>query len=247
MIAVAKRVNLLSVRAERTYRCRVTRPLSSSLFAVPAGAPGVAETARLVFSDRGLRANGYLLSDRFGSWYSLLADAASALRRLTVRADSELGERSLTLTSAPGSPWVVERADGSPTDPTLTDDADVVLAGSAAMLALPLARLLAGNPAALPDDGSQLQLPVAEVAVPELVLRPGTVAYRRLPAAGNSMRATGDAGAAGELVDVVAEHAGRAVRLQLRLGANGLQELGAAADHRTTESGGIAAVPVPAS
>lgn len=210
---------------------------------MPAGAPGVAETARLVFSDRGLRASGYLLSDRFGSWYSLMADAASTLRRLTVRADSELGERSLTLTSAPGSPWVVERADGSPTDPTLTDDADVVLAGSAAMLALPLARLLTDDPSALPDDGSQLQLTVAEVAVPELALRPGTVAYRRLPAA----EAGTSAGDAGELVDVVAEHAGRAVRLQLRLGDNGLQELGAAADHRTTESGGPAPIPVTAS
>ncbi|NNG37601.1 putative glycolipid-binding domain-containing protein [Nakamurella aerolata] len=218
----------------------MTRPVSASLFTVPAGAPGVAETARLVFSDRGLRANGYLLSDQFGSWYSLMADSTSALRRLTVRADSALGERSLTLTSAPGSPWVAERADGGPTDPALTDDADVLLVGSAAMLALPLARRLATDPDALPADGSQLQLPVTEVTVPELTVQQGTVDYRRLPAADDLD------GTAAELVDVVAEHAGRAVRLHLTTGGSGLLAL-AAADNRTTASGGVAAAAVTAS
>ncbi|WP_154674103.1 putative glycolipid-binding domain-containing protein [Nakamurella lactea] len=140
----------------------------------------VLETARVVRSDRGLRVNGYLVrsaedADRaFGCWYSLLTDPAGNLRRLTVRADAAIGERSLSMTKAPGTPWVLDRADGRQQQPDLGDDTDVVLAGSLLALSLPAQRLALHHS----EVGASTSVEVAVVDVPDLTLSTERVAYR---------------------------------------------------------------------
>lgn len=149
----------------------------------------VLETARVVRSDRGLRINGYLVRsgedvDRaFGCWYSLLSDPAGRLRRLTVRADSAIGERSFTLTNAPGSTWVLDRGDGQQTQPDFAPDTDVVLAGSLLTFALP-ARRLQLERSATGSDGSDesTTIEVAVIDIPELTFSTELVTYRAVGA-----------------------------------------------------------------
>ncbi len=125
------------------------------------------EAARLVRSERGLRANGYLVTvgdSASGSWYSLMCDPAGQLRRLTVRADSAIGERSLSLARAPGGPWVLDRADGEQAEPALAAVDDVVLGGSVLSHALPIHR----HAIHTGDEGSSQTIEVAVVSIPDL-------------------------------------------------------------------------------
>ncbi len=134
------------------------------------------ETARLVRSERGLRANGYLVSggdDAAGCWYSLMCDPAGRLRRLTVRADSAIGERSLSLTRAPGGPWVLERADGEQTEPALAAVDDVVLGGSVLSHALPIHR----HAIHTSGEGSSQTIEVAVISIPELSVSLEQITY----------------------------------------------------------------------
>lgn len=134
------------------------------------------ETTRLVRSERGLRANGYLVTvgdNAAGSWYSLMCDPAGQLRRLTVRTDSAIGERSLSLTRAPDGPWVLDRADGEQSEPALAGVDDVVLGGSVLSHALPIHR----HAIQTGDEGSSLTVEVAVISIPDLSVSLERIAY----------------------------------------------------------------------
>ncbi len=102
------------------------------------------ETVRVVLTERGVRANGYIVQaedDSFGASYTVLADASGRARRLTVQSDSAEGERHLALTRTPGGPWVVESTAGS--QPLFALDAaqDLEIETSAFTVGLALRRL----------------------------------------------------------------------------------------------------------
>lgn len=100
------------------------------------------ETVRLVRSDRGLRATGYIVSaGNFGATYSILVDTEGNARRFTVRTDSSHGERSLSLTRSDGGPWLAGEATGSSPMPALSEANDIFLDGSAFTASLPIRRL----------------------------------------------------------------------------------------------------------
>lgn len=134
------------------------------------------ETARLVRSERGLRVNGYLVTvgvNAAGSWYSMMCDPAGQLRRLTVRADSVIGERSLSLTRAPGGPWVLDRADGKQIEPALAAVDDVVLGGSVLSHTLPIRRQAMHTG----DEGSSQTIEVAVISIPDLTVSLEHITY----------------------------------------------------------------------
>ena len=102
------------------------------------------ETVRVVTTERGMRANGYVIQagtiptarrTRF------LVDAAGRTRRLAVQSDSVEGERHLALTRTPGGPWVVESTAGSRPLFALNGAEDLQLDASAFTPALGLRRL----------------------------------------------------------------------------------------------------------
>jgi hypothetical protein len=106
------------------------------------------EAVRVVRTDRGLRANGYMIqsgSSTFGSSYSVLADATGRTRRLTVQTDTLEGERHLALTRTPGGPWVVESTAGSHPLFALDGAEDLDIESSAFTKGLTLRRLAGSN------------------------------------------------------------------------------------------------------
>jgi hypothetical protein len=133
------------------------------------------ETVRTVITERGLRANGYIIeaSDSpYGATYSLLVDAQGRTRRLAVESDSVEGERHLALTRTPGGPWVVESTAGSSPLYALNEAQDVDLESSAFTNALDLRRLVASSqPDGGPEIGHEFTAKVAFIAMPSLVVR----------------------------------------------------------------------------
>lgn len=130
------------------------------------------ETVRAVITERGLRANGYIIDageDAYGGSYSLLADAKGRTRRLSAQSDSIEGERHLSLTRSPGGPWVVESTSGSNPLYALNDAADIDLDASTFSHSLPLRRLSARG--ADTDLDREQTVVVACVSFPTLAVR----------------------------------------------------------------------------
>lgn len=130
------------------------------------------ETVRAVITERGLRANGYIIDagdEPYGGSYSLLVDAKGRTRRLSAQSDSLEGERHLSLTRTPGGPWVVESTSGSNPLPALNDAADIDLDASTFSHSLPLRRLaILGHDA---DLGHEFSVTVACISFPTLAVR----------------------------------------------------------------------------
>jgi uncharacterized protein len=102
------------------------------------------ETVRVVLTDRGLRANGHIVSATdapFGVTYSLLVDPEGRSRRLTVRTDSGNGERTLTLSRVPGGQWVADLGTGGRTLTQVESALDIDLTASAFTNSLAIRRL----------------------------------------------------------------------------------------------------------
>jgi hypothetical protein len=150
------------------------------------------ETVRIVLTERGLRANGYLVvvgRHSFGGSYSVLCDAAGRTRRLTVQSDSALTERGLSLTRTPGGPWL-DGAGNSPPVPELDVAQDIDLTASAFTNSLAIRRL--GLHRRYGDESVM----VAEVGVPDLHVAPMVHRYRttELTGAGATINYQGPAG-----------------------------------------------------
>lgn len=130
------------------------------------------ETVRAVITERGLRANGYIIDagqDAYGGSYSLLIDAKGRTRRLSAQSDSVEGERHLSLTRTPGGPWVVESTSGSNPLYALNDAVDIDLDASTFSHSLPLRRLAALG---LDRDlGREQTVVVACISFPTLAVR----------------------------------------------------------------------------
>lgn len=134
------------------------------------------ETVRIVITERGLRASGYIVvvgKQSFGSSYSVLCDAEGRSRRLTVRSDSVDIERDLVLTRTPGGPWL-DGAGKSPPMPDLDIALDVDMTSSAFSNSLAIRRL------GLHRRLGQESVLVTEVHVPDLTVRPAVHHYRTL-------------------------------------------------------------------
>jgi hypothetical protein len=132
------------------------------------------ETVRIVLTERGMRASGYLVvvgRHSFGATYSVLCDAAGRTRRLTVRSDSQLTERDLSLTRTPGGPWL-DGAGHSPPVPELDLALDIDLTASAFSNSLAIRRL------GLHVKYGEERLLVTEVGVPDLRVAPVEHWYR---------------------------------------------------------------------
>ena len=102
------------------------------------------ETVRVVTTERGMRANGYVIQAGeapYGASYQFLVDVAGRTRRLAVQSDSVEGERHLALTRTPGGPWVVESTAGSRPLFALNGAEDLQLDSSAFTPALAIRRL----------------------------------------------------------------------------------------------------------
>lgn len=133
------------------------------------------ETVRTVITERGLRANGYIIDagvPPYGASYSLLADSRGRTRRLAAQSDSIDGERHLALTRTPGGPWVVESTGGSSPLYALNDAQDIDLESSAFSNALALRRLhLAAELNGGHHHGVEIPVTVACVSMPSLIVR----------------------------------------------------------------------------
>jgi len=137
------------------------------------------ETVRTVITERGLRANGYIIeaSDTpYGSSYSLLVDSKGRTRRLAVQSDSIDGERHLALTRTPGGPWVVESTAGSSPLYALNEAQDVDLESSAFTNALALRRLMINSQSETQSGGGpqidqEFSVGIACISMPTLVVR----------------------------------------------------------------------------
>jgi len=132
------------------------------------------ETVRIVVTDRGLRASGYLVvagKHSFGASYSVLCDADGRTRRLTVQSDSAVTERGLSLTRTPGGPWL-DGAGKSPPMPDLDLALDVDLTASAFTNSLAIRRL------GLHRRMGAETVTVTEVGVPDLRVGPVEHHYR---------------------------------------------------------------------
>ena len=130
------------------------------------------ETVRAVVTERGLRANGYVIdagADPYGGSYSLLVDAKGRTRRLSAQSDSLEGERHLSLTRTPGGPWVVESTSGSNPLYALDDAADIELDASTFSHSLPLRRLAVQGCDA--EIGAEFTVVVACISFPTLAVR----------------------------------------------------------------------------
>ena len=130
------------------------------------------ETVRTVLSERGLRANGYIISGAgdsgYGCSYSILADAQGRTRRLSVQSDVVDGERHLSLTRTPGGPWVLESTSGTTSLPVLDAAQDIDIQTSAFTNSLALRRLgLTGPDVAI---GTETTVVVARVSMPSLTV-----------------------------------------------------------------------------
>lgn len=132
------------------------------------------ETVRVVVTDRGLRASGYLVvvgKHSFGASYSVLCDADGRTRRMTVHSDSAITERGLSLTRTPGGPWL-DGAGKSPPIPELDLALDVDLTASAFTNSLAIRRL------GLHRRMAEASLMVTEVGIPDLSVSPVQHYYR---------------------------------------------------------------------
>ncbi|HEY5881261.1 MAG TPA: putative glycolipid-binding domain-containing protein [Nakamurella sp.] len=134
------------------------------------------ETVRVVMTERGLRASGYLVrvgKQSFGASYSVLCDSAGRTRRITLHSDSAVTERGLSLTRTPGGPWLDGAGKSSPkADLDLAFDVDFaasVFSNSLAIRRLDLHRRL-----------GQESVVVAEVDFPDLIVQPVVHHYRTL-------------------------------------------------------------------
>lgn len=131
------------------------------------------ETVRAVLSERGIRANGYIIaggSASYGASYSVLVDAAGRTRRLSVQSDTAEGERHLSLTRTPGGPWVLESTAGSSPITGLDAAFDVDLQTSAFTNTLALRR--AGLIGPDVPVGTEATVTVARVSIPTLTVEP---------------------------------------------------------------------------
>ncbi len=129
-----------------------------------------------MITERGLRANGYLIQaggTAYGASYSVLTDASGRTRRITVHSDSAEGERNLSLTRTPGGPWVVDSTAGSSPLYALDDSQDVDIQSSAFTNALPLRRLGLIRTEGLLTNGSdeEFVINVASISMPTLEVR----------------------------------------------------------------------------
>jgi hypothetical protein len=150
------------------------------------------ETVRIVVTERGLRASGYLVvvgRHSFGASYSVLCDAAGRTRRLTVHSDSAITERGLSLTRTPGGPWL-DGAGKSPPIPELDLAHDIDLTASAFTNSLAIRRL------GLHQRYGEESVMVTEVGVPDLGVGPIEHHYRTvsLTADGARLHHRGPAG-----------------------------------------------------
>jgi uncharacterized protein len=142
------------------------------------------ETVRVVITERGLRANGYIVvagRTSFGVSYSVLCDAVGRTRRLTVRSDSSMSERGLSMTRTPGGPWLDGVGKSSPqTDLDLAVDID--LTASAFTNSLAIRRL------GLHQQRGDEEITVAEVGVPELGVEAVKQYYRTVETTNDGAR-----------------------------------------------------------
>jgi uncharacterized protein len=150
------------------------------------------ETVRVVITERGLRANGYIVvagRSSFGASYSVLCDAIGRTRRLTVRSDSITSERGLSMTRTPGGPWL-DGAGKAPPQPELNLAVDVDLAASAFTNSLAIRRL------GLHYRRGDEEITVAEVDIPRLGVAAVKQRYRTVDVTSAGARIDYD-GAAG--------------------------------------------------
>jgi uncharacterized protein len=126
------------------------------------------EAVRVVVTERGLRASGYLVvvgRHSFGASFAVLCDAVGRTRRFTVQGDSALTERGLSLTRTPGGPWL----DGAGKSPPIADldiAQDIDLTASAFTNSLAIRRL------GLHQRMLTESVIVAEIGVPDLHVDP---------------------------------------------------------------------------
>lgn len=135
------------------------------------------ETVRVVLTDRGLRANGHIVSatsDPFGVSYSLLADPQGRTRRFTVQVDSGTGERAVTLSRVPGGQWVADRGSGARTLSQIEAAVDADLISSAFTNSLAIRRL------DLHRTVGAATLTVASIGSPDPEILPVQQMYRTL-------------------------------------------------------------------
>ncbi len=126
------------------------------------------EVVRLVLSDRGLRASGYLVvvgRHSLGASYSVLCDAAGRTRRLTAHCDSALTDRGLSLTHTPGGPWLDGAGYSAPV-PDLDVCLDIDLLPSVFTASLVIRRLALHR--RMGDETVQL----VQIGVPDLKVTP---------------------------------------------------------------------------
>jgi hypothetical protein len=150
------------------------------------------ETVRVVLTERGLRASGYLVvvgRHSLGASYSVLCDAAGRTRRLTAHSDSVLAERGLSLTRTPGGPWL-DGAGHAATTPGIDTCHDTDLTASVLTTSLAIRRL------GLHRRIGEETLCVAEISVPALTVTPVEYSFRTLTLAddGATIRHLGPAG-----------------------------------------------------
>ncbi len=128
------------------------------------------ETVRVVLTERGVRAAGFIVSAgklTYGASYSVIADADGYTRRATVRCVTADGERSLTLTRSPDGPWLAEGAGGTATPvPELAPALDVYLGGSPFSASLAIRRLN------LQAEPAEHTVTVAAISLPSLTVKP---------------------------------------------------------------------------
>jgi hypothetical protein len=163
----------------------VTAALSSASFLSWSSDDGRRlETVRVVITERGLRASGYLVvvgRASLGASYSLLCDSTGRTRRLTVRSDSLTSERGLSLTRTPGGPWL-DGAGKSPPMPDLDVAFDIDLNASAFTNSLAIRRL------GLHQRYGEESITVAEIAVPDLAVEPVQHRYKTIEVSADGAR-----------------------------------------------------------
>jgi hypothetical protein len=159
-----------------TVRLVSVDPGSARFFAWSSDDGRRLETVRVVMTERGLRASGYLVrvgKQSYGASYSVLCDAAGRTRRVTLHSDSAVTERGLSLTRTPGGPWL-DGAGKSPTLPDLDLAFDVDLTASVFSNSLAIRRL------GLHQRYGQESVVLAEVDFPDLTVEPVVHHYRTL-------------------------------------------------------------------
>ncbi len=126
------------------------------------------EIVRVVLTERGLRASGYLVvvgRHSLGASYSVLCDAAGRTRRLTAHSDSALTDRGVSLTHTPGGPWLDGAGQSAPI-PGLDSCLDIDLTASAFTQSLVIRRL--GLHHRMGEETVQL----AQINLPDLKITP---------------------------------------------------------------------------